>query len=311
MSKRIKRVFTNANEVLHRWANQIQDSARCRNVFFEGRSCYSYGYHYELGRLIDYNGHTIAMINTIGYSNTTSKHIHHALSACSHMITLTTEGNWDVEESLLNWQGQILTGFMDHFTQLKFWSGSDYDKESDSWFQSALQKFNHAASILGHAHLQLLIPDDWWELRQEHINERRQRAIELSSPEHLAKLEMQRARREELAAEKKRRELAGAIKRFMAGESVYPRGLRPQIIRVKGDLVQTSDAASVTLPNARRLLMAYDSGLDLLGYEIDGFKVTVIDRANNRIKIGCHALDVNQCREVLLAHGPALKLVNE
>ena len=78
----MKTVYTNSQEVMHLFAQQIQTDIKnsSRNVF-TGRSnyelnyadiIYSYGHHYELGRFIDEN--TI-LINDEGYSVTTSKHI--------------------------------------------------------------------------------------------------------------------------------------------------------------------------------------------------------------------------------------------
>jgi len=78
----MKTVFSNASQVIHLFAQQLQNTARSSNVFFEkdynfagnyGNKIYSYGHHYLLGEFI--TDHAI-MINDIGYSNTTSKHIY-------------------------------------------------------------------------------------------------------------------------------------------------------------------------------------------------------------------------------------------
>ena len=58
MAKRIKKVFSSSDQVIHLWANQSQTEARSRNVFFKGTSIWSYGFHYELGRLIQFKGKT-------------------------------------------------------------------------------------------------------------------------------------------------------------------------------------------------------------------------------------------------------------
>lgn len=38
--------------VAHLWANEKKESARGSNLFFEGRSIYSYGYHFEVGGIV-------------------------------------------------------------------------------------------------------------------------------------------------------------------------------------------------------------------------------------------------------------------
>jgi len=69
----MKTVYTNSSDLIHLFAQQDQNNARCSNVFFEGTKIYSYGYHYLLGEFLDNNA---ILINDSGYSSTTSKHIY-------------------------------------------------------------------------------------------------------------------------------------------------------------------------------------------------------------------------------------------
>lgn len=73
----MKKVFGNASEVIHIWAQQTQESGRCSNVYFEGtKRLYSYGAHYPLGLFVENKkGEKAVTINTQGYSSTTSRHI--------------------------------------------------------------------------------------------------------------------------------------------------------------------------------------------------------------------------------------------
>ncbi len=48
----MKHAFTDPSKVINLWLNQSQGRANTRNIFFEGTSIYSYGYHYKLGKLI-------------------------------------------------------------------------------------------------------------------------------------------------------------------------------------------------------------------------------------------------------------------
>lgn len=68
----MKRVFQNADQVAKIWASQSQDSARCKNAAFDGKSMCSYGAHYLLARFIEFNGVKIAAINFSKYSRTTT-----------------------------------------------------------------------------------------------------------------------------------------------------------------------------------------------------------------------------------------------
>lgn len=94
----MKKVFTNANDVIHLFAQQTQNEARCSNVFFKNTKIYSYGHHYLLGVFIDDN--TI-LINDKGYSNTTSKHIHllrYATKQYRQFFTTETDLQWVYNE---------------------------------------------------------------------------------------------------------------------------------------------------------------------------------------------------------------------
>ena len=78
----MKRVFTNASQVIHLFANKAQSDARTGNVFFENENIYSYGYHYKLAEHLKGGA---MLINDRGYSVTTSKHISAMADASRHL----------------------------------------------------------------------------------------------------------------------------------------------------------------------------------------------------------------------------------
>lgn len=61
--------------VAHLWAHEQEESASGSNFFFEGTSIYSYGHHFEVGRIVkNKQGKKAYLINEDYYSATTSKH---------------------------------------------------------------------------------------------------------------------------------------------------------------------------------------------------------------------------------------------
>lgn len=65
----------NNSMVAHLWAHEQEESALGSNFFFEGTSIYSYGYHFEVGRIVkNKQGKKAYLINEDYYSATTSKH---------------------------------------------------------------------------------------------------------------------------------------------------------------------------------------------------------------------------------------------
>lgn len=105
MAKRIKHVFSNIDDLCHRWAHQTQDDGNTPNhrLYFEGNTLYSYGRHYVVGvvtevkrlKTIDYPPavvstkklitEKIALLNSEHFSVVTSRHQSAAKSATRGM----------------------------------------------------------------------------------------------------------------------------------------------------------------------------------------------------------------------------------
>lgn len=63
--------------VAHLWANEMGESAHGSNFYFEGESIYSYGRHFEVGRIVrNKRGEKAYLINDIYCSSFTNKHQH-------------------------------------------------------------------------------------------------------------------------------------------------------------------------------------------------------------------------------------------
>lgn len=61
--------------VAHLWANEMKEFANGSNFYFEGESIYSYGSHFEVGRIVrNKRGEKAYLINDIYRSSSTSKH---------------------------------------------------------------------------------------------------------------------------------------------------------------------------------------------------------------------------------------------
>lgn len=59
-------------DLIKTYLEQERTNGSVNSLFFEYSDIYSYGYHYLLGKFLDDD---LLIINNIGYSNTTSKHI--------------------------------------------------------------------------------------------------------------------------------------------------------------------------------------------------------------------------------------------
>lgn len=74
--------------VAHNWANQTNSHGKGSNFFYEGKSIWSYGYHFEVGRIVETErGQTIVLLQSATYSSSTQRHQSYARQACNHIET--------------------------------------------------------------------------------------------------------------------------------------------------------------------------------------------------------------------------------
>ena len=86
----MRRVLKNHHEVCHFWANQIQDSGKASNMFYERDIIYSYGYHFPIAKHIKKD---VILFNSASYSVSTSKHQSYTRQAIPYGTTVLTVPN--------------------------------------------------------------------------------------------------------------------------------------------------------------------------------------------------------------------------
>ena len=319
-SKRIKKVFSNASEVLHRWANQTQDEARSSNVFFKGKIAYSYGYHYRLGMISEYRGVKVAIINGEGYSNTTAKHIHWAYGACEGLMPVVKGASDDftskgIFNALLKEQDELVSDIMSTFNSVKVndWQTKRF-KERDSWIMGLIEKFNKKARDLKEPQLAIdLKKHGFIEYLNEHLQLVKQktdaREAEKFTPEYRAKKEAEMLAKEAALVSKGRADIEmwrRFEKQSLTNEAFTVLG-RGEILRVKDGTVYTSKGASVPLDHAVKLMHKILKGTAKSGAHIGPY---VFTSANEHlIKIGCHEIALDEARMVLAPYMHTVPLI--
>ncbi len=316
-TKRIKRVFPNHAEVIHRWANQTQDEARCKNVFFNGKSIFSYGSHYELGRLIEFNGKTVAVINDTGYSNTTSKHIHAAWHAVEHMPRVKTQGDFDkgcIRRGLVREQDRLIDNLFNHFNRVSFrsWetSGGTRGEYADlGGYAKQVKAFNAKVIEFGYSALALDLNETYIQC----FNEKQAHGIaraRIKDAERDAKRAVQEVERQVKAKED--------VLAWRAGETKYSvQALSPQILRINENEVETPRGATVTIEQAMAFLSAIESGKIKVGTKVGEYTfngMTTLNSADHTreraVKVDCHTIAVSELRAVI-GTAPKLSIVGE
>lgn len=290
--KRIKHVFTSSSQVLHVWANQSQDhgrqGGRITRCYFQGNSCYSYGSHYELGRLVEYKGHTVALINTRGYSNTTTKHIREASAAVSHLINIETKGITTVEDALLQTQSRLIDKLMGNFNRRSFYQSPFTPGDC---FSNELNQFNSACQTLGFSRLVLAIPQDLKDLVNAHVAKCKAHMKVLDT------IKLLRRQGKQLEDALKVKEQLAAWQSGTGPLTNLITDIRPMLIRIIGDTVQTSGGAEVPLVEARALLAQLNTHKVPSGTKIGSFEFQSMK--DGLVTIGCHTISIDEAKKVL------------
>lgn len=295
----MKKVFSN-NEICHVFCNKVQSEGRTSNnsMFFNNNVLYSYGYHFELAKFIEFNGETYLFINTASYSNTTSKHQSKLRSSINREIIKDVfffdfkqyGGGWgrSIYEFKLN--QDCLTDTIQAILL-----------KSEEAFKKQLRA-RETSYLANEGNRNLLLVRNLLATFGDILHNLNSLADKLTSlyplqNEALIKANLidktrdkrEKEKREKLA-EKEKENLNKWLKHEFNG-TLYN---SPIHLRLKDDQVQTSKGANVPLDHARHIISQLDKGLDIVGKKIGYY--TINEVTLDYIKIGCHKMffsDVN------------------
>lgn len=293
--KRLKRVFSSADQVLHLWANQSQSDARCKNVFFQGDSVWSYGYHYKLGKLHSVKGKTVALINSERYSATTAKHQSYARQAVNHLFWLESSDVESIDTAIAETQDKLINSLFDVFNQRSFYGGDDLSYFLTEFTVKEVKRFNKICDLIGKKALKIDIPSDYFELVRAHVAQCLEREAASKTPEALEKKRLEREKRETKVREK----LAEKIHAWERGGPLVAelRDLSPQLIRANDLYVETTRGAQVPVKDALELFGKLLNGTAKPNEEIGSFRFT--SKHGDEVRVGCHVISFEQAKSVL------------
>lgn len=279
-------------EVAHVWAHQGAKRKAIGNVFFEGASIFSYGRHFEMGRLVTRNGRTVALLATNTYSSSTANHKGYTHQATSHMtqfhVPQDANGRLDLKP------GVMFKAYKPRLIETLKKARRARVNKADLLVDARkiVTEANEFAEFFGLSSRLEMPADIDAAIAEAKEAEKRVEAR--------ANAAARKRERERLAEEQKAREEAMAVlERWKQGERVIvPRVYQlPVALRISpdGKAVETSQGVTVPVEHARR---AYRIGKRLRErhetYQANGHSVKVghyrIDQMNEEGEIvaGCH-----------------------
>jgi hypothetical protein len=282
----------NNQMVAHNWANQTNSHGKGSNFFYDGKSIYSYGYHFEVGRIVETEkGNEIVLLNNASYSVSTSKHQGYARQACNHIESFSLPLNKDARLPFTNYN---FVAFFNHYGNIVIESSKkamrsrkygdlhlkDAVKAVDDW-----NKLRSYFPSLCEGIKRLTLPSD---IQVKKLNDKDKKERAKERKEKQARIE-----RDENAwlnyDQNYVSRMARCLLRQRQVSYIPEQGCAPQSRLV--DEVETSHGARVPLQDAKLFFNAIKRFKDSPKACLDRFKVGNFRLSNltpNGANIGCH-----------------------
>jgi hypothetical protein len=264
----MKTVFTN-NEIFHVFNEQNQNEGRTsnRNIYFQNKKIYSYGYHYLLGEFIDEN--TI-VINNTGYSNTTSKHIGMVTNATRDKKQFFTE-QVDPKKALINLENWV--NKLPRATKNKNIYLSEIDYTLKKYFE-----------FLEYTNKEIRFSD----------KENHEKIISLKDSfyNNFENLEQEIKEQQKRQKEKEKKAIKENLIKWKSNEINYFRNKTGKdFLRLNSENIETSQGVKIPIAEAKRLLKLIDTK-NIIGQRVDNR--FIVKSFGNILKVGCHNIDINE-----------------
>jgi len=280
----------NNSEVAHIWAQQKQATGKGSHMFFEGKSIYSYGHHFEMARFIKDN---LVFVTSREYSSTTRKHKHYVRVALNCPFFIVP--SFDDHELNLNYLYNQVVNQIDKTNRAHKYIS--YNLAEITKLKAIVYRYyslfkGQSLSKEIRKKINQLDKYDKKVLSQNRINQLKEREKIIEKRNRL-KDEERQAR---YALEEKDR-----LKRALEDLEKWRLGVEnikgyfytvPIALRIKDNEVQTSRGASISLNVARKLWEKMIYKQPVHGMELDHYTVTSLN--NGILKVGCHDIPVSE-----------------
>jgi len=273
----MRKKLRNNSEVAHYWAHKVQSSGRSSNMFFEGDSIYSYGFHFKMARHHTHKGTDYILYNSARYSSSTNKHQSEVTSAIPYNIEVFIVPNVDDLKDKNN---------LKHYLEL---------------IETKLNKASRARSnkewLLNEAHELYKIAKRYKELFKVagKIPD-----IEFSE-DALTNIKKKLDEKSKKETARKKKENAKKLKEYNDKLLLWRKGelhcLNTRLdkfdrCRVVGEEIQTTRRCNAPIKEVIVALKALKKGIDVIGKKLGHYTINNWD--NKTLTVGCHKFDLSE-----------------
>ena len=280
--------YRNLRAVCHAFANNESLNGQSSNIFFYDKKAYSYGHHYCLAE--KFNNYTV--LNDVGYSKSTGKHISYMSSALYGKIYRTTN---IVPRVVYNFLSANIEKLKRANKPENYINAIAYKLDQ---FYNFWEKENFVSSICGYDPNEQKDGISYFELIQS-IKDMPELS-KSSAKDYLVNLDAKKKALQDIQDQKNKEKHLQSIKDFL-NHKCYSVAYRPQnfeeILRISKDwqFIETSAGARVSIKSALLLYKMIQAKRDIKGYQIDFYTVISI---NGTLKIGCHNIDMKSVHKI-------------
>lgn len=268
----------NNTQLAHIWAQQTKASGNGSHMFFEGKSIYSYGHHYEIARFID--SQTVLFNANKSSVTTEGKHknkVRRAIPEYVNVFVVPSVGG-DHKKNVQYYKDEI-SALIERARKART-DGKYYLQRADKLLTELnlyADKFKLSASKIGNW-ASTVFPSD-----------AERKAIFDKTEAYVKKREEKEAQREAEREAKAQENLS----KWLNGENVSISAIRKIYLRKKDEsTLQTSWGAEIPLTEALKLAHALENGEDVRGREIGDFTIRSFDGQN--LVAGCHTISIDE-----------------
>ena len=282
----MKKIFTNS-ELPHIWARQSQAEGKTSNgnLFFNGNKIYSYGHHFCIANIIKPG---IVLFTNRKYSVSTSAHVSACSYACNHMEKIViAHPSGSLNDNLLAFISEIKAALDVISSPRTRPQTKEFAKGELSSIVTRVARYLEATAQT----ISKKSSND--DVKKEFLLYLEAAKNEQAAKNLQAKLQRREAAKQKEIAKKNAAELAEQKQRLVK----WRRGANIPVwmfnnidsvyLRAKGDEIETSKGARVSLKSGQALYSAIKSGRDVKGYDIEGYTVISL---NGVLKVGCHEI---------------------